>query len=292
MSFWEGFIEGITKNLGEMIGAGFVAAFIGAGYWIKKILDSRKQKSEQIIIEETKHYTTLEKIEHAADTGDSWVQYLLGEKYEHEQNYTLAVLYYRKSAEQGVPAAQYNLGVMYEHGRGVNKIIAEARKWYHKAADQNYQDAIEALKRLGNNIPELEDKKEDIIKPKPKIDITLKIEPEVKDVKTQEKIDEQKYSPKVNDLIKSARGGNAEAQVKLGTMFTTGLGGLPCDYTQSVYWYKKAAEQGNSDGQYWLGVMLEQGNGTPRNINEARRYYQKAAAQGHSVAKKVLKRLQ
>ena len=54
----------------------------------------------------------------------------------HEQgNYTEAVKWYRKAAEQGMAEAQYNLGVCYEYGEGVTKDADEAVTWYKKAAD-------------------------------------------------------------------------------------------------------------------------------------------------------------
>lgn len=41
-------------------------------------------------------------------------------------------------------------------------------------------------------------------------------------------------------------------------MYELGLG-VPKDYAQAVYWYKKSADQGNTLGQYYLGDMYEYG---------------------------------
>src|SRR3546814_5320364 len=38
-------------------------------------------------------------------------------------------------------AAQYKLGLMHENGRGVPKDLAEAEKWYGRAAEQGYSGA-------------------------------------------------------------------------------------------------------------------------------------------------------
>ena len=44
-------------------------------------------------------------------------------------------------AEQGDASAQFNLGQMYKDGEGVPKDLAEAAKWWRKAAGQGHADA-------------------------------------------------------------------------------------------------------------------------------------------------------
>ena len=48
-----------------------------------------------------------------------------------------AVKWFRKAAEQNLPAAQSNLGAAYLLGDGVAKDYSEAVKWFRKAAEQN-----------------------------------------------------------------------------------------------------------------------------------------------------------
>ena len=52
------------------------------------------------------------------------------------------------AAEQGHMYAQFNLGSSYANGDGVPQDMVEAEKWYRKAAEQGYEDAIAALKAL------------------------------------------------------------------------------------------------------------------------------------------------
>jgi len=54
----------------------------------------------------------------------------------------------RKAAEQGDAEAQSKLGFRYERGMGVPRSLAEAVKWYHKAAEQGHQYAKYWLERL------------------------------------------------------------------------------------------------------------------------------------------------
>jgi len=60
--------------------------------------------------------------------------------------------------------------------------------------------------------------------------------------------------------------------------------GVQQDYKQALYWFQKAAEQGNAAAQNYLGVMYDQGSGVPKDSTEAVRWYRKAAEQGYAVA--------
>jgi outer membrane biosynthesis protein TonB len=57
-----------------------------------------------------------------------------------------AIKYYRIAAEQGLAQAQYNLALMLLKDRPGND---EAQRWLKSAADQNYAQAITAMKDLG-----------------------------------------------------------------------------------------------------------------------------------------------
>ena len=57
--------------------------------------------------------------------------------------------------------------------------------------------------------------------------------------------------------------------------------GIPQDYQQARYWYEKAAAQGNADAQYNLGVMYEDGIGVPPDWEKALEWYQKACEGGN-----------
>ena len=59
-----------------------------------------------------------------------------------------AMEYFIKAAEKGHAASQLQLAVMYEKGEGCEVDIGKAVKWYKAAAEKNYKEAIDALKRL------------------------------------------------------------------------------------------------------------------------------------------------
>ena len=53
-----------------------------------------------------------------------------------------------EAAEQGDAKAQTELADRYRDGKGIDQDYTKAVEWYRKAAEQNYDYAIEALERL------------------------------------------------------------------------------------------------------------------------------------------------
>jgi TPR repeat protein len=56
------------------------------------------------------------------------------------------------------------------------------------------------------------------------------------------------------------------------------------DQEKAVYWYKKAATQGNADAQYKLGYAYRMGEGVIQDKEKAVYWWKKAAAQGYTLA--------
>ena len=63
-------------------------------------------------------------------------------------------------------------------------------------------------------------------------------------------------------VVRLAERGEAPAQTRLGFMFETGQG-VPQNYTEAAYWYRRAAEQGDPNAQYLLGNSFNLGKGVP-----------------------------
>lgn len=87
--------------------------------------------------------------------------------------------------------------------------------------------------------------------------------------------------------IEKAKQGNASAQCNIGYCYDVGEG-VTQDYTQAVYWYKKAAEQGNATAQGNLGICYYNGRGVTRDYAQAVYWYKKAAGQGNVDAQNNL----
>jgi len=66
---------------------------------------------------------------------------------------------------------------------------------------------------------------------------------------------------------------------------------LSNDYSEAIIWYRQLAEQGQADGQYYLGLMYALGKGLPRDYGKAAMWFRKAAEQGYADAQFDLGRL-
>ena len=85
---------------------------------------------------------------------------------------------------------------------------------------------------------------------------------------------------------KAAEQGDTKAQLNLAVMFRYGTG-VTEDFTQAVYWYKKAAEQGDTKAQLSLAEMYASGDGVPENFVLAYKWGNLASARGRDKAKEL-----
>jgi len=91
----------------------------------------------------------------------------------------------------------------------------------------------------------------------------------------------------LNQLRQRAENGDAESQYALGLRYAKGKG-VPQNYAQAFFWFRKAAEQGHAGAQNNLGAMYQNGWGVPQDYAQAAFWYRKAAEQGYAVAQNNL----
>src|SRR5436190_14753660 len=96
----------------------------------------------------------------AAKTGDAEAQFQLGLQYENgdgiARDVAAALQWYRRAAEQGLPAGQRAVGVMYNFGQGVEQDYPKALEWYLRAAaagDPIAENNIGVLYQRGSGVP-------------------------------------------------------------------------------------------------------------------------------------------
>jgi TPR repeat protein len=87
----------------------------------------------------------------------------------------------------------------------------------------------------------------------------------------------------VKAIQKAAEGGNLQARYELGIAFRDGLG-VSKDSAQAAKWLQLAADNGHADAAYALGLLYAQGNGIKRSRSRAISLYEQAANLGQSEA--------
>ena len=81
----------------------------------------------------------------------------------------------------------------------------------------------------------------------------------------------------------AAESGDAESQYGMGLLYSEGIA-VPMDDIQALKWFGLAADQGHGEAQYKLGVMHANGWGVPMDEAEAMNWYMLAAENGVTAA--------
>ncbi|MGV6809668.1 MAG: tetratricopeptide repeat protein [bacterium] len=98
----------------------------------------------------------------------------------------------------------------------------------------------------------------------------------------------QTQGAKVRNIMQSAKRGDKQAQLALGTLYEDGDGGLSQDYDKAIHWYQQSADQGYAKAQYNLGLLYEDGKGVKQDFYEAAQWYKRAANNGFAEAQNNL----
>ena len=100
-------------------------------------VDCRVRGGEYVAYDRADYKTALKIWLPEAENGDAEAQNTVGEIFEQglgtEPNYEVAVLWYKKAADQGHKGALFNLGTLYEMGRGVPQDKVAALNLYRQA---------------------------------------------------------------------------------------------------------------------------------------------------------------
>ncbi|WP_455209697.1 tetratricopeptide repeat protein [Kaarinaea lacus] len=96
-------------------------------------------------------------------------------------------------------------------------------------------------------------------------------------------VHQKDYATAYQLFLQAAEAGNAEAQYNLGVLIRSGQG-TEKDPKRALSWFEKSAAQGWADAQYQLGNMYEFGLSVPQSYQNAAALYKKAAEQGHASA--------
>ena len=89
------------------------------------------------------------------------------------------------------------------------------------------------------------------------------------------------------DCLAKAKQGDSEAQYSLGIMYNDGDGILK-NYKKAVHWVTKSAKQGHDYAQAYLGLMYQEGRGVPLDYQKSIYWYKKSVKQGNIFAQATL----
>ena len=206
-----------------------------------------------------------------------------------------AIQWYRRAATLGDPPAMYKMGMILLKGLlGQPKHTREALSWLNRAAERADEENPHALHELGL-LYESATPNDAIIR-------------------------DENYSRQL--FTQAAELGYKYSQFRLGSAYEYGMLGCPVDARQSIAWYSRAAAQGEhqselalsgwyltgaeglvqqSDAEAYLwarkaastgfakaefamGYFTEVGIGTPANMDEAKKWYWRAACESRKIA--------
>ncbi|KAG9073355.1 hypothetical protein KI688_001147 [Linnemannia hyalina] len=97
----------------------------------------------------------------------------------------------------------------------------------------------------------------------------------------------QSYQEAMYWYMKAAEQGDPVGQRRVGALHDHGLGVLR-DSQTALTWFLRAAEQGDAPSQRNIGVLYHSGNGVPKDYPQAMEWYSKAAEQGDAAAQYAL----
>jgi len=198
----------------------------------------------------------LRYVSHAAKKASAEFQYGLGRCYleveektkryspragwqTSAEDFLKAFYWISMAAEQGDADAQFDLGSLYDFGWRwfVMKDEVKAKEWYEKAAEQGVSVAKTRLAELRSQSGDKDD-----------------------------------CLAAYEEFKAAAEEGDPTAQNELAGYYSKYMidQGVEKDDGKAVYWYKKAAKQGDFEASYWLAWHFFEGKGVEKNLEKAK----------------------
>ena len=195
-----------------------------------------------------------------------------------QQNDAEAAKWYRRAADMGHAGAQDALGYSYATGRGVPQSYTEALKWYRRAAEQGNSDSM-------NAIGGLYEFGRGVPRDQPEANRWFER------AKSSSKrvyqaghsvfdTGERQYRESNDPAPVNSSPRASEVEFQTGYQYEHGEG-VPKNLAVAARWYGRAAAAGDARAQVNLGRMYESGQGVPEDRVKAAEWWSKSAAQGN-----------
>ncbi|KAF8892677.1 hypothetical protein BD779DRAFT_1436959 [Infundibulicybe gibba] len=205
-----------------------------------------------------------------------------------------AAAFYRKAASLGDTPAMYKLGMILLRGSlGEQRNPREAISWLKRAAEQADEENPHALHELGllHEVPNSPLVQYDPIYAKNLFTQAAQLGYTQSQYKLGQCYEYGTLSCPVDPkrsiawYTKAAEKGDAEAELALSGWYLTGSEGILKQSDSEAYlWARRAANKGLSKAEYAVGYYAEVGIGIKQDIEFAKRWYMRAAAQDNKRA--------
>ncbi|KAI9089449.1 hypothetical protein DFS34DRAFT_585595 [Phlyctochytrium arcticum] len=229
-----------------------------------------------------------------AKSGLPDAMYTLGQAYLDDGKYDLAYSQLMHAAKRSHAGACYLVAKCAERGLGTKKSNRVALEFYNKAAQAGFKPGLYRLGmiELRGEIGVRRDVRKAVVwlkrgaavadrdHPQPLFQLALIYELGVPPAIQQDEAYARGF------LVEAAGLDYAPAQYKLGCCYEFGKMGCPGDLREAIYWYGRAAENGDADAAFALAGWYLQGcdNVLPQDDHEAYSWTYKAALKDHPKA--------
>lgn len=235
-------------------GWGTPRAPAAAREWLRKAAEAgcveALQNQVWELVKAEKYEEAFPLLQKGIEIGDSYCMVVQGFVYHDglgvERDLAEAIRWYERAAQAGSKLGQAEAGHAYEHGRGVEKDEAKALYWYEKAAENGDVDSM------------------------------VRAAVFYKDGRGTE----VNWEAAFRWYERAAQAGNAEGEFYAGFCYCMPRGMEQRDLKKGVYWYEKAVAQGHTIAMFNLGWMYAMGNGVPQDIERGVRLFRELLDKG------------
>ena len=265
------------------------------GYYFESILKDLSTAMNEAFIQE--HLELFQ----GAEDGDPVAQYSLGEAYADKKsafkNHEKAFEWFLKSADNGHVKGMLRVAALYYVGLGCGgKDTYKEQYWYRRAMEAGSPIAILKLAEALDHgyldhgrIGKTEDEQKEALELYKKASDLGYVDASKALASYYHRDNRDRYLASYWFRV-AAEQGDTESQLYYASALyhgNTELGTKP-QKAEAVIWYRKSAEQGNCHAQYALSKCLFYGEGIEKDDNEAFEWCEKAAKQGLKWAQETL----
>lgn len=200
--------------------------------------------------------------------------------------YAAAFPRFRRLAGSRDPEAMGFVGIMFLHGQGVAAQPDSGIHWLRQAAyDRDLQGMMELASAYQHGVGV----KRNLGRAR---EWYQKAADEKDSAEAMRMLgvlyrDGQNYDPALTRFRDAVKAGSLDARIDAGELYEQGQG-TPRDLNEAFCLYRTAAEAGSPRGMFSLGRAYQNGIGVPRDSDRAEEWYRKAAAGGSPEAMRAL----